>query len=132
MTLLFVDSGYGIHALFPLKGAQGDNRLAGGASFTTPRVQVTADTVGVEQVVVIAVCSPRDRVDFSCLEQSTLQRVRSMPESATAMESPLGRLLQGAMYGSDATRGLAAVQLDDFAVRLLSWVTVPAGGPQPK
>ena len=126
VTLLFIDSGYGISCLFPAAGIVGDNRLAPGKDLTTPRVQVTADTIGAEQLVMIAVRAGRDPVDFSCLEQATLAKARAAHRGASAMGSPLGRLLESAVYGSGKTRGLGAGDLGAFTVRLLPWVTLPA------
>ena len=126
VTLLFIDSGYGISCLFPAAGIVGDNRLAPGKDLTTQRVQVTADTIGAEQLVLIAVRAGRDPVDFSCLEQPTLAKARAAHRGASAMGSPLGRLLESAVYGSGKARGLGAGDLGDFTVRLLPWVTLPA------
>jgi hypothetical protein len=125
VTLLFVDSGYGIHAVFPPPGTAGDNRLEAGKSLTTPRVKVTADTVGAEQVVAIAVRAGRDRGDFTCLEQPTLERARGTAGAVQTLDSPFGRLIQSAMYGSGTTRGLAVGEVQAYAVRLLPWVTDP-------
>jgi len=41
------------------------------------------------------------------------------------MGCPLGHLLQTAMYGAGQTRGLAASQVDAYAMRLLPWITLP-------
>jgi hypothetical protein len=122
VTLLFVDSGYGITALFPEPGTIDDNRLGPGETFTLPRVEVTADTVGAEQVVAFAVKSGKDRQDFSCLEQPTLQQARA---AGGNLKSPRGQLLGGMLYGQNKTRGLKKSEVDTYSVRMLPWVTHP-------
>jgi len=132
VTLLFVDSGYGISSLFPPAGTSGDNRLPPGQSLVTPLVHVTADTVGAEQVVAIAVRAGREPVDFTCLEQLTLERARGSGGD-TALTTPIGQLLQTAVYGQGNTRGLAAAQVDAYTVRMLPWTTLPGlGVPKPE
>jgi len=123
VTLLFIDSGYGIAPIFPEPGGFDDNRLGPGKTLVTPRMRVTDETVGVEHLVAIAVRATRQRVDFSCLAQPTLPTTRAGPDAA--MESPLGRLLERAMYGRGKTRGLKKTELRTHSVRLLSWLNVP-------
>ena len=123
VTLLFVDSGYGITTIFPEPGTIDDNRIAPGETFALPRIEVTAETVGAEQIVAIAVKSGRERQDFSSLEQPTLEQARS---TGNDLASPLGQLMQRAMYGKGNTRGLRRSDVDNYSVRLLPWLTMPA------
>jgi hypothetical protein len=124
VTLLFVDSGYGIQALFPETGTVDDNRLFPGQERTTPKVTVTADTVGSEQLVVIAVKASLERVDFSCLQQSALERTRS---TRALGQSPLGELLVEAMFAADgATRGLKRAGVPNHHTLVIPWQTLPA------
>lgn len=120
ISLLFIDSGYGISALFPEPGTIDDNRIAPGQSLNTPRLEVTVDTAGPEQVVALGVRSTSDRVEFSCLEQQSLEKTRGFP----VLESPLGQLLRGAMYGDGGTRGLSRSQSSDHATKLITWRTL--------
>lgn len=126
VTLLFIDSAYGIYAVFPEPGTLDDNRLGPGKTMCTPRIEVTGDTCGPEQLVAIAVRAEKVRQNFSCLEQPSLERVRG----AESLSSPLGQLLQTALYGSGETRGLRRSQVDNYAIRLLPWMTVPAPSEQ--
>lgn len=129
VTLLFIDSGYGVTALFPEPGTIDDNRLGPGQTVVLPRVEVTADTVGAEQIVAIAVKAGRERQDFSCLEQPTLALAR---DAGGGFSSPLGMLLKSALYGEGGTRGLARSEFDHHAVRLLPWVTETTRRPKPE
>ncbi len=120
-SLLFVDSGYGISALFPEPGTIDDNRIPPGGTMVTPRMEVTAETAGAEQVVALGVRSTRDRVEFGCLEQASIERTRGMP----AMETPLGTLLRGAVYSEGETRGLSRAKSSDHVTKLITWTTRP-------
>lgn len=121
ISLLFIDSGYGIQAVFPLPGTLEDNRLKPGQIIDTPRFEAESGSDGPEQVVAIAVKAGPRPVDFSVLEQPTLERTSL--RSASALETPLGGLLQSALYGKGATRGIGSRHLNNYAVRLLSWQT---------
>ncbi len=121
VTLLFVDSAYGIYALFPEPGTVDDNRLPPGVELVTPKLEVTSDTSGLEQVVALAVRSTRDRVSFGCLEQPSIETTRG----DAALSSPLGELLKTMVYGEGETRGLRRSASGDHATRLISWTTVP-------
>ncbi len=120
-TLLFVDSSYGIYALFPEPGTVDDNRLPPGGELVTPKLEVTADTSGLEQVVALAVRSTRDRVSFACLEQPSIETTRG----DAALNSPLGELLKSVVYGEGDTRGLRRSASGDHATKLISWTTIP-------
>lgn len=130
VTLLFMDSGYGITAFFPEPGILDDNRLPPGKTIVTPRAEITGDTFGLEQLVTIAVKAGKERLDFSCLEQPTLATARGKARGEKAMTSPLGRLLETAMYGEYEgeleDRGMRKLDLDNYALHLLDWRTVPA------
>jgi hypothetical protein len=131
VTLLFIDSGYGITPLFPRRGAagSGENRFLPRQSHLLPPVRVNPKTVGLEHVVVIAVKGEGQPIDFTCLAQPTLEKAQ---EAATrgagkqAIDSPLGGLLKKAMYAQGASRGLDMVEADMQVLRLLSW-----SGPPP-
>lgn len=80
VTVLYVDSRYGIDVLFP----RGDesNRVQGASLLTIPSreaIRVTTDTTGLERLILIAV-EPKagdERQDFSFLAQERLERSRS-------------------------------------------------------
>jgi hypothetical protein len=124
VTLLFVDSDYGIQVVFPPHGTITDNRLPPGYTFTTPRSKISAGkTQGLEHVVVIAVQAEGVPVDFSCLEQKTIHRTRGGTQGA--IDSPLGRIFQNALYADGGNRGMDKADFDKSALQLLSWQTLP-------
>lgn len=135
VTLLFVDSAYGIAAVFPERGTSGDNRLRPGKSLLTPRVTVNAQTTGLEHVVMIAVKTQTEEqpVDFSFLAQPNLQqaRLKAPPgQRMRGLDSPLGLLLQNALYGEGNQRGLTRELVNDYCIRILSWTTLPLAADQ--
>jgi len=123
-SLLFIDSSYGIHAVIP-RPETADNRLPPGGTIQSERFTVTSATLGQEQVIAIAVQSPTmgPAIDFArFLTQPSLEQARGRAPDVAS--SPLGRLLQNAVYGQGAVRGIAPVALESYALRLLSWRTV--------
>lgn len=121
VSLLFVDSRFGITAIFPERGTIDNNRIPPGGTVMTPRLEVTIDTAGPEQVVALGVRSTTNRVDFTCLEQVSLERTRGLP----ALDTPLGELLRGAMDHDGDTRGLSRSRSSDHATKLITWWTLP-------
>ena len=121
VTLLFVDSGYGITAVFPDPGTLDDNRIKPGESVDSARFEVDGETWGHEQIVTIATKATRRRVDFTALEQPTLERAAGFRGEGS--DSPLAQLLDSAMYGKGATRGIGHWALNNHAVKLLCWYT---------
>src|SRR5262249_6611107 len=114
-TLLFLDSGYGITALYPAEG-EVIEVLPAGKSHRTGMLRVTGKTVGLEHVVLIAVRAGGQPVDFTVLEQPSLEQARKNAlRGAGALETPLGRLLQNALYGAGTTRGLERTVLNEYA-----------------
>ncbi len=73
VSVLFIDSEYGIRQYYPEPGLQLNNRLppSEGDPVRTEEAEMAAETVGVEQMIVIAVKSKSQGqpVDFSDLEQ---------------------------------------------------------------
>ena len=137
VTVLFLDSGFGIEPLFPrIPGA--DNRLPPAQATSLPPdrsaltrwFRVTAKTVGLEHLVVIAVKARAEDLpaDFSFLAQETMPRARGLKgvrgNEERTIDSPLGRLFQNALYGEGTTRGASSLDIDDYALRLLSWRTL--------
>ena len=118
VTLLYIDSGYGITELFPRPGTDGQNRLAPAATRDSDMLRVTTrPTAGAEQVVLIAVKSEGAPADFGLLAQETTPLARGKAES------PLARLLLSAEFGSDGPRGLPSASISTYAVRTLKWET---------
>jgi hypothetical protein len=130
VTLLYVDSGFGIEALFPLAE---NNRLRPGATLKVPPVDVKVRTTGREHVVLIAVkAEGLEPVDFVSLAQPTIkealtrERTRGK-DTGRGLGSPLGRLLLKGLYGSGrAIRGLAPREREQYFLHLLP-VQIAAG-----
>lgn len=125
VTFLFIDSEYGITPYFPRAGSLDDNRVEPGKTLASPRAQVTPSN-GEERMVVIAARPPAqgERIDFSFFAQSAIERVRGERNANRSLQSPLGQLLQNAIYATGGTRGLNSAAVDNYAVRQLSWEVV--------
>lgn len=124
VSLLYIDAGYGIKAIYPRPGSGIDNMLTrNGGSHTTRPAKITANPLGNEHIVLVAV--PRkagsQSPDFSFLEQPTLPRARGGGDDNPAIDSPLGKLLQRAMYGSGKTRGMDTGDAAQADLMLQSW-----------
>lgn len=123
VTALLVDSGFGIHPLYPKPGQT--NRLFGGNELPPIRGNITADYAGLEHLVVIAVKGkPVDEpANFSFLAQPTLERSRAA--GGENFNSPLGKIFQNALYAEGDTRGYATGQNSEYEIRTLSWSVAP-------
>lgn len=123
VTLLFVDSAYGIHS-FLLKHPEYTNRLEKNGEGWTNWLKVSDTTVGLEHVVMIAA---RGRgaimADFSWLEQPALPDAISRGSNDTTLDTPLGRLFKYGMYGVGQRRGLAEEEAEDAVLKVRSWNT---------
>ncbi len=133
VTLLYIDSGYGINSIFPDQKSGENNRLSPGDS-TTVRATIDGSTVGPESLVVIVTKGVGVvPLDFTVLAQPTLENVRNVKprdvkeaESLDAikkgLESPLGAMLRRSLYGEGNTRGLKVDEAEDNSlVMLISW-----------
>jgi hypothetical protein len=125
ITLLLINSGYGIRTLFPRPGAEYDNRLGPQQQRRTPAFRVV-EPFGPEQLVVIAMRAGASQADFSYLEHPSLEQALRHASRASAMQSPLGQLLQHALYAQGQVRGASQAVLETYTMRLLSWATRPA------
>jgi hypothetical protein len=127
VNLFYVDSNYGISCLFPRNARF--NRLSTGRSISLP-VEFVNTRRGIERLIVIGVAGRGERADLNALEQPSWEAVESTnPTRGTAgtagLESPLGKLLRGALY-ADAplvgkTRGLARDDAANYSMRLVTW-----------
>lgn len=123
LTLLFVDSGSGIQAVFPRADDRRLNRIQPGETLQSDTATVADDTVGPEQVVAIGVRATGTPVDFAYLEQPTLPKTRSLRGRA----SPLEQLLASALYGEGNVRGLRLSDAEDYVIEFVGWEVVRAG-----
>jgi hypothetical protein len=132
VSFLFIDANYGIEAVFPKPGFPADNRIEPGKSISTRPARVTP-AAAPEHMIVIAIrsdVSAGERIDFSCLAQPSITQARASVErergasgAARTLDSPLGQLLQNALFGEGTTRGLDTTSLSEHALRVLSWRT---------
>jgi hypothetical protein len=117
VTILYVDSGYGITAVFPdSKRTTFNNVIDPGTEYTTPAQQISSETFGLERVVVIAVKSQGKPAEFTWLEQETIEQAALERGGA---RHPLDQLLESAAYGAEGTRGLSKSAAQSCAVRSL-------------
>jgi hypothetical protein len=121
VTVLFIDSHYGIQAIYPRRGQEIDQRIPAGKDAITTRFQVVNNTLGAEHAVAIGVTASGPRVSFAMLEQPSLAALRApgVPRSV------LDDLLEYSLYG----RGTRSVSLDprrrsQHVVRMVSWLTI--------
>ncbi len=132
-TVLFVDAGAGIQCAYPGPGEVIES-LAPGKSLTSEPWRLKDDHLGVEHAVVLAVQADKP-VDFSRFEQESLAKAKGvgLRGGSDGMDTPLGKLLQYAMYGEDTgIRGGERVVFDRYAVDRFHWHTLkPAGAPNP-
>jgi hypothetical protein len=121
VTLLYIDSGFGIDALFPGRGEI--NRLLPGETVPV-RIRVDSKTAGRENLVAVVVRGTDSLpADFTALAQPTLEAARGAERTRGALATPLGQLLQGAMFAAPGER---SASLDDYRLESFSW-TVVAG-----
>jgi hypothetical protein len=130
VNLLLIDSAYGITAVFPRSSVTVDNRLSGGDKPIKTRARITDTTVGLERLVLIAVKGQPEGqyANFAFLAQKSLEEAqRDIPRGGEdpTLSSPLGRLLQNAVYAHGKKRGLEEVSSGDYAFRMLSWEVAP-------
>lgn len=131
VTLLFIDSGFGIQCVYPVSGTATDNRVYAGETPLAFTAAINDKTVGMEHLVMIAVPVAEgggQPVDFGVLEQPTLAATRSGESPAPSLSSPFGQLLETAMYGHGTTRGRETSQLDKQQISLFSWRVEPTPG----
>ena len=122
VTLLFIDSNFGITAFFPQPGFGGDARLEAGKEFLSRKARATPSN-GTEHMLVIAVRSEPQRIpiDFTCLCQPSIEKAEATRGAQQGLDSPLGKLFQNAVFARGGTRGLDSTSVDTHAIRLLSW-----------
>jgi hypothetical protein len=117
VTILYVDSGYGITSIFPESKTPFNNVVDPGTEYTTETKQITSDTFGLERVVVIAVKSGPKPVEFSWLEQETIEQAAQERGGA---EHALNQLFEAAAYNPDGVRGIKKSESQAVAIRSVS------------
>jgi hypothetical protein len=112
VTLLYIDSQRNIQSVFPRANAFADNRIRAGQmnQINLPPVRVTADTLGIESVLLIAVPGEGPPMDFTFLEQTVYERAKGTASRGsgdnTLEDTPLGALLSTDLYNRPSDRGL--------------------------
>ena len=119
VTLLYIDSNYGIYCVYPRSGE--NNRLQPGDRLLVPPSVIDGTTIGLEHLALIAVRGQGPSVDFSLLEQDSLEEAKSRGVTPEAMQSPLGMLMKSALYGDGKPRGLSRTDVDSSFMQLISW-----------
>jgi hypothetical protein len=117
VTLLYVNGGFGIDALYPGRGDI--NRLIPGETVSI-RFHIDGKTTGQENLVAIAVrCTYGKPVDFTALTQPALEAAHGAERAWDG--SALGRLLKQAMFASGSTRSADRESLDEYRLEMFSW-----------
>ena len=123
VTLLFLDSRFGIQPIFPRDGVSNRVGFDDPEPVFLPLGPLSDDSLGREYVLVFALPGLPDRppVSFAWLAQTTLPRSR-----AVSAGSPLHRLLSQAAFAEGGTRGAVSSGSGQTpALHLISWQTVP-------
>ena len=120
VTMLFVDSGFGITTVFPRRSVL-DNRLSSEHPVRTSRFPVNTSTTGIEHIVLVAVEAEGEPCSFGFLQQETIEQVASESNQNRGVDSPLGRLLKRAQYREGQTRGLTFGEFAKYAFVSVSW-----------
>jgi hypothetical protein len=132
VTLLIVGTDFQISAYYPRAGEVGKSLEPGGTLDTPPpHGQIGNEPpFGPESLVVIATPAKNPPVDFTALAQDGLQRARAADQGHN-LRSPLGELLEYAMYRSGSRRGLSRSFAEQHGMRVLNWRTEPRAAKGP-
>ncbi len=124
LTLLYVDSRFGITSLFPETGEA--NRFLPSDTRSLPVIEIDGKTTGREHLVAIAVSGKGQQpISFSTLAQSTIEKYRGqgIDREATA----LGGLLERGLYGEGMTRSAGREVVSAFHVGAIPFDVVEGG-----
>ena len=114
VTILYVDSNYGITCLYPRIGEY--NRLASG-DIDRIKLTVSAETTGIENIVVIGKRAAGLPKSYRFLEQPGFGSDRGSDGST----DPLSQMCEYAVFGGGKTRGISEEQARDYQVSVLTW-----------
>jgi hypothetical protein len=128
VTVLVISSDYRIWSAYPEKLSQTNNRVPPGAWIQTDALQMSADTLGLEHLVALAVeATGRQQVDFAWLEEESWDAARGARRGGEAgqesFQHPLGKLFAHALFRHGQRRGAGTAE--HYQMRLLSWQTLP-------
>lgn len=122
VTILFIDSEYGITAIYPAEAGETNRLEMGGNDWL--ELELFADTTGIERLIVIAVkAQPNSMMrDFSFLAQPQLPRTRNK-------KANLYDLLLDAGFGvkTSNTRGIkrSRQRFNHALIKVFSWKMMP-------
>jgi hypothetical protein len=127
VTVLHIDEGYGIKAVFPGTPYSSRNRLKAPPEMKpvyTDHFRVKANGEGVHYFLVFGLKGEGLAANFNGLEQASLARARAVSRGEL-VEHDFWRLIE-AVYGvtrdaRDPGSGLEKVKFDDFVVRVYRW-----------
>jgi hypothetical protein len=121
VTVLYLDSDRQLEPLFPSRDKGESNRIRPGETAYISELGINANTVGPEQVVILAVrARSKDPVEFTDL-------ARQPRDSATVKKlqsSPLGRVMTKAVFKLGETRGSTTEEAQEFGVKLIPYIAV--------
>jgi len=126
VTLLIVGSDFKIHAFYPRPDEVGKSLNPGEMLTTPPPPGEISDEppFGPETLVVLAAPACNPPTDFTPLAQDGLPLARAADPNQS-LRSPLGELLESAMFRTGSRRGLSPLIADRHAMRILTWRTEP-------
>ena len=129
VTLLMLDSEYGIESLFPGSRSGGTNRVEPNGGTIAPQFYVLATTVGRESVILIATEGRpgEETADFGFLRQASIERTRGGGVRG-AGAGDLRDILSTIGFEPERTRGGGAAvpqqALSSTVMRVFTWTTV--------
>jgi hypothetical protein len=126
VTLLIVGSDFQIQPFYPRQDEVAKSLKPGESIDTPPPPGKISNEppFGPECLVVIAVPAKNPPADFTALAQDGLARARGA-DGNNSLRSPLGELLESAMFRSGASRGLTRTVAQQHGMRMLTWRTEP-------
>jgi hypothetical protein len=126
VTLIFVDSGYGMTSFFPRGGTVTDNRILPGRSLQMSRARISASGAGTERMLMIAVKSQGAPMDFRWLEQPTINEARAVAATrGGGRHTPLAKLFERVAFAAGSTRGIRRIEEVNHCIRAIAWHVAP-------
>jgi hypothetical protein len=123
VTLLIIGSDFQIDAFYPRKDEQGKSLHPGQSMDIRPPGKINEEPpFGPESLVLIAVPANNPPVDFGALAQEGLTQVRAA-DHGNSLRTPLGELMEFAMYQSGTRGRLSRSVADQHGMRVLTWRT---------
>lgn len=134
LTILYVDSGFGIESYFPDSSRGENNRIRPNETLIVPSFELDGDkTFGLENLVIIAIkASSKEPVDFSFMAQPTLELAKDKRDKKMGAQSPLELLFETSLYGAGTTRAIKRGAVEDFSLQTVPWHLSPEVRPKKK